>query len=373
VTEVAQANGFSSPAWSPDGRHFAVTWGWGMSSPGETDIYTADGQRMQRIPEGQEVAWLDASTLALLDSTMATVNGSVILHSISGGTGSVEASASIGIVGSGTSRLAVASPIDSDPATADAPSFRVFGDRAGSAPGDAAWSIATEFEGQPIAWSNDGTLLAIHVDPGAATATEAGVATAAWRLGSGDRGPTLGAGGQVPTRLVVRRFPGGQVVPTPDVVFDARADWLFSPGRRYLAGGSVFQETSVIDLAADRLINVPYAHAGWTGSGQLVLVQDNGPALLWAPDGSITPTDLPVGTPTFGPVSGEIFINPPFNPGVQESAIVRIGDRTASIPLPLYAPGATASWAPDGSACYVATASDDAQLLDARLYRVSIP
>lgn len=55
------------------------------------------------------------------------------------------------------------------------------------------------------------------------------------------------------------------------------------------------------------------------------------------------------------------------------AAIVEMDGRSATIPLPLNAPGATAAWAPDGSACYVATDADHAQLLDARLCRVSVP
>lgn len=372
VTAIATDNEFTNPRWAPDGRAFAVTVGWGRPINGSAEIYAADGAtRLATFPGGGDVAWLDASTFALFETSIESVNGSVTVRSLSGAPEIVASSTSGGFLGTGTSRLAILDPFDADPSTPVR--FRVFGQGVGSRPGDKAWPVSDEIEGQPIVWSNDASLLLTFVGAEAAASGLPQARTVSTHEAAHANEPVLGAGASPRVRLVVRRYPGGAVVPTPDVLFEARAVWVFSPDGRFLAGGGVTKPTSVIDLVSGRFVELPRAHAGWTPTGELALLREGAPASLWHPDGSITETSLPLGVPTFGPLPGEAFITPPCDVGVACSATVQIGSKSATIPLLPNAPFATAFWAPDGTACYVTTATDDAQLLHSTLYRVTAP
>jgi len=369
VQEIAQENGFSLARWAPDGRAFAVTVGQRQPTSGSAEVFAADGSKLATIAGASDVAWLDASTLAVFAMSPTVAFGSVIVHSLAGTAEMVASSTSGGIVGSGTSRIAIL-----DPYTQTTPArFRVFGSSAASTPADASWFSADEIEGSPVVWSSDASLLAVFVDISTAAASGLIARTVSVRRDPFSGAAKLAAASSMSARLVVRRYPGDTIVPTPNDIFQGPAEWSFSPDDRFVVGGGVTQATGIVDLRSGRLTELPLGHAGWTPDGNLVLVRDNGSAALWHPDGSITETGLPAGTPTFGPRPDEAFVTPPYAQGIAGNALVQIGGRSAAIPLLPYAPFASATWAPDGSACFVATGGDNAQLADATLYRVSLP
>lgn len=362
--------------WSPDGQHFALGVETGTAGEGRVDVYGAGGAKSLSFPDGTDAAWLDASTLVTFDTDPNQGGGIVTIHDLTVGSSHALPGRRRGILGNNHGLVAISSidtmggyPIQQPPATVS-----ILGHWDPTVPRGAAgyWTEGETIAdlGSPAAWSSDGTLLAFLTPP--TTAQDGSTSATLARSPSGGAATPnqLAAGGPIPAGLAVRRFPGNERVPVPEVTVDERSltPW-FSPDGRWLAGGEV-----AIDLQTGTAHKLPGATAGWTPSGDLVLGAVDRPSSIWHPDGTQSSTGLPSGFPVYGPLPGQVAVfslNGERTGLGAASALVHMGDRSVSVQL--YGPSWwSVVWSPDGSAVLIDTETDDAQQVHDSLIRVAL-
>lgn len=348
VATIDTAHAIDRVAWSPDGQFLAVEAGSGTVGLGVADILSADGRYLGSVA-GWEFAWLDASHLATLEGVGSSA---VIVRSVDGTERTKVPGQYSGILGNGHGLVALVEATDAR----DWPeAFRIW----------SASGLGPKIRGRgfPVAWSPDGHLLALFKPTPKATGD------------SGSVGLASTGGGDTPATLSVLRFPGATpVAGGTGAVLDTRTVLAFSPDGHWLAlsGG---EGTVIFDLHGGRPTTVSrLTPLGWSPDGRLVLQGPDGTVRLRAPSGSLTDPGLPPGFVHYGPSMDDvaIFQQDAIDKG-SGRALIRIGDFSVTIPLFMAGPGATVLWTADGSACYLATGTDDAQQLHDHLLRIARP
>jgi photosystem II stability/assembly factor-like uncharacterized protein len=330
---------FGALAWSPGGQVLAAEAADQGFGHDRVDLFAPDGARIASIP-GSGFGWLDAARLAVYQASPSVGGGTIGLYTTAGRLIERLPGRWGGMLANGHGSLAL-EPVAS-PGLAAAGAVRI-------------WTAGTlgppiAGEGMPERWSPDGTrLLLVRTDLTAQT------------------GATLAStGGPIPGVLtVIRAAVGAVIAPTPYRLADVRGSRAWSPDGRYLATDDAGGAT-VLDLASGRVLRtgVTGSPLTWRPDGRLVLVASDGASRLWSPNGQATPSGLPPGDPTYGPTLAQVAIRPPS--GATMLTLISHGTTLA-----LSAdPGSSATWAPDGSACFVTTAAPGTPML---LVRVASP
>lgn len=348
VTVIDTAHGIDRVAWSPDAQSLAVETASGTVGLGVADILSADGRYLGAV-SGSDYAWLDASHLVTLDGAGSS---QAILRSVDGTERTTAPGLYSGILGNEHGLVALIGE-------ASAPNWP-----------EAFWiwsasGIGPEIRGRgfPVAWSPDGHLLALFTPRPKATGDTGSIQFAS------------AGGGDTPATLSVLRFPG--VTPVAGGTGELpgmRTVVAFSADDRWLAL-SQGRGTAIFDLHGGPPTTISgVAPLGWSPDGRLVLQEPDGTVRLRAPSGSLGDPGLPPGFVHYGPSMDDVAI---FQQDATDKnsgrVLIRIGDFSVTIPLRMAGPGATVLWSADGSACYVATGTDDVQQLDDRLLRVARP
>ena len=330
---------FGALAWSPGGQVLAVEAADQGFGHDRVDLFAPDGSRIASIP-GSGFGWLDVARLAVYQASAGTGGGTLGLYTAAGRLIERLAGQWGGMLASGHGSLAL-EPV--------AGSARAAG-------GDVRiWTAGTlgpaiQGQGVPERWSADGTrLLLVRTD----LTAQAGATLAA-------------TGGPIPGVLtVIRAADGAIVAPTPYHLADVRGFRAWRPDGRYLATDDVDGAT-VLDLAAGRVLRTGVAGSpvDWSPDGRLVLVASDGTSRLWSPDGHATPSGLPPGDPIYGPTLAQVALRPPSG-----GTVLTLISHGTTLTLPAD-PGSSATWAPDGSACFVTTAAPGAPMV---LVRVAVP
>lgn len=370
---LATGSSVESIHWSPDGKRLAVAIWSGTLGVGRVEVFPADGSKPLATYDGTAAAWLDDSTVAVSASN-PDPGAIIVVHSLNGVPGVSLPRPRYGLLGDDHGLAAIS---DSDFGQAG-PKISIVGAWS-PVPADAVfgrWSeITMATPGRPSSWSADGRFLALAIDAEAAS-----VADVAWD-GSGDRGSGTGrvrlaAASQAPVRLSLMRVPSGRLVETPNLVWDGHVPWLFSPDGSLLVGGTEDGVTLVLDTTSGRIAKRlgSLEPDAWIPTGQLLLTRPNGTTVLWNPgNDSLTDTDLGTALVIIGPREGEVALFPTSPDSLAATVEVRMAGQVATLDLEYGASPWASSWAPDGSAFYLATATDDAQRLHSSLVRISLP
>ncbi len=375
-------HGIGAVRWAPGGAAFAAVVQSGTANDGRVEVFSADGtQRLATIPSGWDFGWLDPTSLAVLLEHPDGSNGHVVIHFLDGRPEAQLPGARGAILASDAGRVAVTDPFASN---AEFPTvFRVLTTHPVASGADGrGWVESGPIDaGWPTAWSTDGNLLAVST--ASATSSADLVAATGSEIGRRSQGSSLGpirlaAGGAPPVQFTVLRFPDATRVPLPNLLLDLRSVWSFSPDDRwFVAVDGTTGETVVINVETAQVSRLAgYWPEGWTPTGDLVLMKaSGGTATLRSSDGTLTPTGLPAGQPSFGPLSGEVAIARPDPNGETMTGTIEVRMAGETVDIPTLGPptAGEAVWSPDGRSCLVATPTDDAQQLHASLLRVSAP
>jgi hypothetical protein len=273
-------------AWSPDGRYLLVARSaGGQAGQHQVQIRDAAGI-LTGSCAGDDAAWVDSTTIAVATRGSHGAEATVSLVGLNGhrkatlpGTYS-ENSATMALnggmlIGSGHGQLAIA---DQGGGNGSEPSFVVWNGR----------SLSSPKEGVPIAWSADGSRLAVLQAGGRAGANVA--------HDPGFAGSLRATGPSISGSLQVLSFPGLQTIVSINGSFRVSAgspvygyglDASFSPnGRRLLISGTL------VDLGTRSTRQA--GQGDWLPDGTLVSVS-GGNVLRWQSGHSTRETRLPGG------------------------------------------------------------------------------
>lgn len=334
---------------SPSGHLVAVVDQPSGGGLGAVTILDPQGSRITSFA-GTDVAWIDENQVLVYAASRSNPRlGTVHRRSIDGGADAAVPGSFGGLLGGRGGMIAL---IDAETDSG-----------AGSSPGFTIWSgglMPTSETGVPLAWSQDGTALAVWqssgVVPAATEPGPIGVLSIHWEP-TPDNQPFSG---------------------TPSIEEGAE----FSPLGDYLAAYGPRGDPFLVDIvglleAPGATITFPSAvrHIeGWTTDDQLVLKTADGELMVWTGVGPAGGTleDLgqrEAGSITYGPINGEratVTANPDGSPGSQ--VVVRMNGQTTTFRT---AGVASVTWLPNGSGCLVEGGVAPGSGPD-RLYRVSL-
>ena len=255
-------------AWAPDGAHLMVAEGSGFTAQRSIEILNSAGRETGSI-SADSATWVDSRTIAFAGHgklpgaaatiSLANVSGHVIGtlagHYSESGAGSTGAI----LLGSGTGELAVATQGGWGPA---ASAFVIWD---GGTVGDA-------HEGVPIAFSQDGTKLAV-LHP---TDLEGGSMSGWLEIVAAPSLHTIASYAHVTVRISTNSAGPGYA---PDAAFSPDGNWLLVSG-------------SLVDLTRGKTTQV--GDGGWLPNGVLI-TSSGGTVLSWEGARSTPDSDFPAG------------------------------------------------------------------------------
>jgi WD40 repeat protein len=373
VETIATGSSIESIDWSPNGQRLAVAIWSGTLGVGQVDVFATNGSGALATYDGTAAAWLDESTIAISASN-PDPGARIVVHSLDGIPGVALPRPRYGLLGNDHGLAAI---FDTDYAQAR-PEVSILGHWS-PLPASAIFGRWSELQfstpGWPSRWAPDGRFLALGVaPPETGDAGSVGLSRSDWTARPDP--VRLAAASQDPLALGLMRVPSGAIVNTPSLIWDGHVPWLFSPDDSLLVGMTEDGVTLALDTTsggiAKRLGNL--LPDRWLSDGRLVLSRPDETTVVWNPSNdSLSSTSVAADTLSSGPLPGEaLSFRDVGNPG--EAAVeVRMGGHLASIHLEYGLAPWASSWAPDGSALYLGTATDDAQKLHSSLVRVSVP
>jgi len=342
---------------SPDGKRVAVLV-TDKQSNGTVEVFTAAGTKVAAYA-GQDFGWLSTDMLAVFQPGADGVNGPVTVHTVDGSLNGIPVPLIPGtwggVLGSGHGPLVLNSAVPQGAYAFD--HFQVW--TSGS-----LGPLLTTF-GTPMAWSPDGTLLALERSRDTVVHPT---------------GIVLADTGSYDADLSVLHFPGGHPLARfpSGLVVDSPA--YFSRDGRYLAANESAldphgQGPIIIDLVTGVVLHLGLVAPvlGWTPDDRVVLVATDERTLLWGADGSLTGPSLPPGAVAYGPTMTDIAQANPSTDAIPRLTLTS-SDGSVTVPVLVSPPPSTAVvWTSDGQAVFVDTGSTDAQKIMDQLLRVPVP
>jgi len=254
--------------WAPDGGHLMAARPSGWTAPQQIQIFDSSGHLTGSL-NADSATWVDSDTIAMATDgkgpggsatiRLVKVNGSVTA-TLSGkynedGTGSAGAI----LLGSGTGMVAIASQ----------------GGWGQTGSAFVLWNghrIGSSHQGMPIAFSDDGSRLAVLHPAGATGGTSSGWLEVV-------SVPSLQTIASYPHTVIHASTQGGGVGYAPDAAFSPNGNWLFDSG-------------TLVDLSKGSTTAV--GEGGWLPDGTL-LTSEGGNVLRWQGADSATDTALLAG------------------------------------------------------------------------------
>ena len=322
--------------WAPDGQHLLVDEEDGVH------ILDANGQHDVDTPaySGSEAAWLDSTKVAVLvreNQTDAT--GQISFYDLSGAlSGHVDGQYQSSLVSQGNDVLAAVG-LATDNTLGD--TYKVWDN-----------GVLSDWrQGEPLAWSADGTMLAVLMPklvglrPGGSMSTLASIVNAGDPSDHGD--------------LVVVDRQGDDVLRIPGLVASTFAPYVFSPDGRYLAAclsnrSDTIDAMRVIDTQTGSITDVAQSCAyevGWSDEPRLYLSSALGSPIAWTPEEGVTPTSLPDETSVAVAPNGDLV-----NWSNSGDSAIRVISGGATIVYALDGDVQSAGWDPDGQRITVTSA-----------------
>lgn len=322
--------------FAPDGQHLLVVEKDGVH------IVDANGQHDVNTPayNGSEADWLDSTTIAVLvRASQTTAAGQISFYDPSGAvTGHIDGQFQSSLVSRGNDLLAAVGP----------PTDNTQGDTY------KVWDhgvLSDWRRGEPLAWSADGTMLAVLMPrlgglrPGGSISTLATVVTAGDPSDHGD--------------LVIVDRQGDEVLKIPGLVASTFAPYVFSPDGRYLAAclsnlSGSGEAMRVIDTQTGSGTDVTQGCAdglGWSDEPRLYLSSALGSPIAWTSNEGVTQTLLPDETSVAVAPNGDLV-----NWSNSPDAAIRVISGGVTNVYPVDGDVESAGWSPDGQRIAVTSA-----------------
>lgn len=326
---------------SPSSASFAVVGAPDAAGIGSISVFSADGRRLRTLA-GADAAWLDDATLLTYQPTSpGSASGSVWMI-LDGEPSRIQGTYG-GLVGGKAGMIAL---LDPDAPESSTPGYTIYPSLAGI---DSAHET-----GLPLAWSRDGSLLAVWQPVDVAS-----TATSTQPIGS----------------LSLRFEPAGVGPDTGRIAIQERGVYFAAGG--WVAAYDPTGAPIVVDPSSGELLTTlssALTIVGWVADTYgLVLQRSDGELMVWtqsdSPGGSVTDmARRQSGSLTYGPLAGE-FTSAVASSGGGSAVTIQMHHASVTLRTPA---AARVTWLPDGSACLVTVAGGDATQKDT-LYRVALP